>query len=73
MSSGRALRKRNIPFEVSSSVMTRATASECAFPVNLEMVVRKRNMPYEPLSSEVIEIVCSRYGFLMNLEGGGET
>ena len=58
MSSERAVRKRNIPSEVSTSVITRAIGFERAFQVSLEMVVRKRNMPYEPLSSEVI--VCSR-------------
>ena len=60
MSSERAVRKRNILSEVSTSAITRAIGFERAFQVSLEMVVRKRNIPYEPLSSEVIEIECSR-------------
>ena len=61
MSSERAVRKRNIPSEASSSGIIRVIGSECGFLMSFARVVRKRNMPYEPLGSEVIEIIRSRY------------
>ena len=59
MSSERAVRKRNIPSEASSSGIIRFISSEG---------VRKRNMPYETSSPEIIEIIRSEYVFLMSSE-----
>ena len=45
MSSERAVRKRNIPSEASSSGIIRSIGSERGFLRSFEKVVRKRNMP----------------------------
>ena len=68
MSSERAVRKRNIPSEASSSGIIRFIGSEYGFPMSFEKVVRKRNMPYETSSPEIIEIIRSEYVFLMSSE-----
>ena len=53
MSSERAVRKRNIPSEASSSGIIRIIGSECGFLMSFERVVRKRNLPYELSSSDL--------------------